>query len=196
MVEARLIERLSSAPAPDLAVVGDLILDRFVWGAVDRISPEAPIQVLAADSEEDRLGGAANVARNAHHLGARVFCAGVVGDDPEGQSIRTLLTVEKLGRGLVTDTSRPTTIKTRMLAHSQQVLRVDRERVNPVSKSIGRKLVTTIRDRQKLDGIMTNIHQATWEMAAEYGQAGNYVAGANIAGFIKVARAMVALGLI
>ncbi len=140
-----LIARLESIRSPAILVVGDLMLDLYVWGSVDRISPEAPVQVLKVESEEARPGGAGNVASNLSALGARVFCCGVVGADSNGRSLCRLLSKLKVDvSGIVEDKTRPTTVKTRMIAHSQQLLRVDREKALPPGESLRSKLLKQI----------------------------------------------------
>jgi len=109
-------------------VVGDLMLDRYLWGSVSRISPEAPVPVVELSGETTRLGGAANVAGNISSLGARTRLVGVVGDDEHGK--RIISELEKLSippRAVLVDSRRPTTVKTRIIAHSQQVVRTDME---------------------------------------------------------------------
>lgn len=132
-VEVRgLVDRMGGIGAPRIMVLGDVILDRYVWGAVERISPEAPIQVLHATREDLRLGGAGNVARNLHALGAEVALAGLRGQDADGDTLVSL--VSALGvdtGGLVVAPDRPTIVKTRHLAQNQQILRVDQERILP-----------------------------------------------------------------
>ena len=108
-------------------VVGDVMLDRFIWGDVDRISPEAPVPVVRVRRETVHLGGAANVAANLAALGARATLAGVVGDDPAAEQIRAALSEAGIDPRLVEDPARPTTVKTRVIARAQQVVRVDRE---------------------------------------------------------------------
>lgn len=120
-----LLSRLDGAR---ILVVGDLILDQYVWGEVSRISPEAPIPVVEVLKESFSLGGAANVAHNARTLGAAVDACGVVGEDEEGRRLLRMLEEKGIGTGaVVTDPSRPTTLKTRIVARRQQVVRVDRE---------------------------------------------------------------------
>ncbi|HEY3227169.1 MAG TPA: D-glycero-beta-D-manno-heptose 1-phosphate adenylyltransferase [Planctomycetota bacterium] len=138
---SRLVEAVRRLRAPRVFVVGDLILDRYVWGEVSRISPEAPVQILDAAREELRLGGAANVAHNAAVLGARASCGGVVGPDAAGAGFLRL--IRSLGirpTAVVRDPTRPTTVKTRLLAHNQQMLRIDHERRMPVSAAVERLL--------------------------------------------------------
>src|SRR5690606_16937877 len=128
MSTADLIEIIDALGKPKVAVVGDLILDHYVFGAVSRISPEAPIPVLHVRKEEDRLGGAANVAANILSLGGRSTLVGAIGRDEPGARFRKLA---QAARGLELDAaqtrSRPTVLKTRMVSQNQQMLRVDRE---------------------------------------------------------------------
>ena len=108
------------------------MLDEYVWGNVKRISPEAPVPVVAVTRDTRALGGAANVAGNIRSLGAGVQVAGLVGADPAGREIAHMLRECGIGvSGLVTDPKRPTTVKTRVIAHQQQVVRVDRENKEP-----------------------------------------------------------------
>lgn len=111
-----------------LLVLGDLMLDRYLWGRVDRISPEAPVPVVEVERQSETLGGAGNVAANLQALGAEPVLIGVVGDDQDGA--RLLDTLRGRGvevGGVRRDPSRPTTVKTRIIAHAQQVVRADRE---------------------------------------------------------------------
>jgi D-beta-D-heptose 7-phosphate kinase/D-beta-D-heptose 1-phosphate adenosyltransferase len=109
-------------------VVGDVMLDEWVWGRVSRISPEAPVPVVAVDDHSFTLGGAGNVANNLRAIGARVSFAGAVGDDPEGRRVGELFDAIEVDRsGIITLADRPTTRKTRIVAHNQQVVRADWE---------------------------------------------------------------------
>jgi D-beta-D-heptose 7-phosphate kinase/D-beta-D-heptose 1-phosphate adenosyltransferase len=131
--------------APRVLLVGDMILDRYQHGATERISPEAPIVVLAATREEHRLGGCGNVAANLAALGAVVDCVAVVGDDEAAARVRALLTEVGLStNGLVVDRSRPTIRKTRVVAQNQQLLRIDEEQVRPLSAEVESALVQRI----------------------------------------------------
>jgi D-beta-D-heptose 7-phosphate kinase/D-beta-D-heptose 1-phosphate adenosyltransferase len=125
---SRLEELIDRFPRRKIAVIGDLILDEFVWGKVDRISPEAPVPVVQVTRESVRLGGAANVAVNLAEMGATPLVVGVIGGDQAGE--RFLAVLEKCGissDGVVRKRDRTTTIKTRIVAHHQQVCRADRE---------------------------------------------------------------------
>jgi D-beta-D-heptose 7-phosphate kinase/D-beta-D-heptose 1-phosphate adenosyltransferase len=126
--------RLATLSVPRVMIVGDLMLDRYVSGEVSRISPEAPIPVLAVTAAEERLGGAGNVAFNLRSMEVEVELVGVIGDDGWGRKLREVL--EDAGvssAGLVVDGDRPTSLKTRMVSGVQQMLRVDFEDASPVS---------------------------------------------------------------
>jgi D-beta-D-heptose 7-phosphate kinase/D-beta-D-heptose 1-phosphate adenosyltransferase len=117
-----------------LLVVGDLMIDEYVWGNVDRISPEAPVQVVAVNNQDYTLGGSGNVVNNLAALGAHVAVLGVVGAGPDGQLLMNLLA--ELGSdpaGIIQEAGRPTTKKTRVIAEHQQVLRIDRETKKKIS---------------------------------------------------------------
>jgi D-beta-D-heptose 7-phosphate kinase/D-beta-D-heptose 1-phosphate adenosyltransferase len=131
-----------------LLVIGDLMLDEYIWGQVERISPEAPVPVVSVLNEEFTLGGAANVARNLSLLGAHVAVAGVVGTGPQGSRLRSELT--KLGvevAAVVEEPGRRTTLKTRVIAEHQQVLRIDRETTRAISKASEQALMSRVLER-------------------------------------------------
>lgn len=110
-----------------ILVIGDLILDHYIWGRVSRISPEAPVPVVEVSRESSLLGGAANVARNIMALGGEASVVGVVGHDRAGEMLISMLAAEGIASGGIFEAGRPTTIKTRVIAHNQQVVRFDRE---------------------------------------------------------------------
>lgn len=110
-----------------ILVVGDVMLDRYWFGEVSRISPEAPVPVVKVERTEERLGGAANVARNAQALGAQACLLSVVGDDEPGRSLARLLDVEGITHGLHEDAQLATTVKLRVIGRQQQLLRIDFE---------------------------------------------------------------------
>lgn len=123
-------------------VVGDLILDEFLWGDVSRISPEAPVPVVWVKKESFMPGGASNVANNLSSLGAEVYLAGVVGDDERGSILRGELEQKGVNTaGIITDSSRPTILKTRVVAQHQQVVRIDKERIDPLGANIVASLI-------------------------------------------------------
>ena len=124
-----LVERLSKAR---VLVLGDVMLDRYVYGAVDRMSPEAPVPVLRQESQRAMVGGAGNVARNVAAFGGKVVLIGLIGDDDAGRELSAMLADEPgIASRLVTDPDRTTTVKTRFVAGRQQLLRVDGETAKP-----------------------------------------------------------------
>ncbi len=115
-----------------ILVVGDIMLDRFIWGGVSRISPEAPVPVVVVEKETFLLGGAANVVNNIHSLGGKVSLCGVIGDDEIGRKIMQRLDEMGIERqGVMVESGRQSTVKTRIIAHHQQLLRIDRETIHP-----------------------------------------------------------------
>ncbi len=130
----RIISDINRFPMGKVLVVGDLMLDEFIWGQVERISPEAPVPVVWVKRETKMPGGAANVARNISSLGGKAIIAGIVGNDEFGKFLVKQL--ESCGidtSSVIVDESRPTTVKTRVVAHNQQVVRIDREIIDPVN---------------------------------------------------------------
>ncbi len=125
-------------------VVGDAMVDRFVWGEVHRISPEAPVPVVAVERETVRLGGAANVAANLTSLGARATLAAATGADEAAGILRAHLEAGGIEAILVEEASRETTLKTRVLARGQQVVRVDRETERPLGAPARVELVARV----------------------------------------------------
>ena len=133
-------------------VLGDLMLDRYIWGNVSRISPEAPVPVVEVQKSTSSLGGAGNVSQNLASLGARPLPVGVVGEDEEGQWIKRHVDE---GRGIFVDSNRPTTVKTRIIAHHQQVVRVDQERKKAITSGVEEKIVRLIR-KEKYEGMIVS----------------------------------------
>lgn len=127
-----------------ILIVGDLMLDRFLWGDVSRISPEAPVPVVRVRTETEHLGGAANVAANVRALGGQARIAGLVGGDPGGERLAAALERAGIDRILVTDAQRATTMKTRVVARSQQVVRVDRESETVAAGPIAAQLTAAV----------------------------------------------------
>ncbi|MDD5439373.1 MAG: D-glycero-beta-D-manno-heptose-7-phosphate kinase [Candidatus Omnitrophica bacterium] len=120
-----------------ILVVGDLILDEFIWGKVTRISPEAPVPVVWVDHESFMPGGAANVANNIASLGGEAHLVGVIGNDDHGAVLKGELGQKGIQTGgILNDNSRPTIVKTRVIAHQQQVVRIDREKTDRISDDI------------------------------------------------------------
>jgi D-beta-D-heptose 7-phosphate kinase/D-beta-D-heptose 1-phosphate adenosyltransferase len=137
-----LIRLLRGFHGARVLVLGDLMLDRFVYGKVQRISPEAPIPVLSVQRSADMPGGAANVARNVADLGGHAILLGVVGEDSVHEDLRRQLHISPTIRAtLITDGSRPTTLKTRYVAEGQQLMRADRESCAPLPDSVASRLL-------------------------------------------------------
>ena len=135
--------------ARSIVVYGDVMLDEFVWGDVTRISPEAPVPVVDIRRESVHLGGAANVLANLLALGATARVVGVVGSDAAGERLRSELRetgAKDADALLVVDEMRPTTVKTRIIAHNQLVVRADRERRNPVESDVAERLVLMLKE--------------------------------------------------
>ncbi|NUN69319.1 MAG: D-glycero-beta-D-manno-heptose-7-phosphate kinase [Bacteroidetes bacterium] len=156
LTEQRIDGLLSSVRSKTIAVVGDVMIDHYIWGSVHRVSPEAPVPVVEVESESSRLGGAANVANNIAALGAKAFLVGVVGDDRSGEEFRAIL--ERQGtssEGIVTDPSRPTTVKTRVIAHHQHVVRIDSEEKKDIPADVQERIYAVLEQRiASLDAII------------------------------------------
>lgn len=126
-------------------IVGDIMIDRYVKGRVDRMSPEADVPVVFHEVTEEKLGGAANVAKNFLALGCRVGLLSVTGDDAEKRKLEQMLTDQKVRHHLITDTSRVTTLKTRVMDGSRHLLRVDFESTIEIDESTENKVIDTLR---------------------------------------------------
>jgi len=164
----------------NILVLGDIMLDHYIWGRVERISPEAPVPVLDVQKEELRLGGAANVALNLRALGAQVYLCGVIGMDEAGSKIKELLAENKIkSSALIEDKKRTTTRKTRIGAVNQQIVRIDHEVRQEISTSLEAKLIKEltrlipqidaiiIEDYNK--GLLTkNVIESTIELALKH----------------------------
>ncbi len=129
-------------------VIGDVMLDEFVWGAVTRISPEAPVPVVWVNRESVMPGGASNVANNIATLMANVSIAGIIGNDQKGEVLKVELAKKGIDtEGLIVDSDRPTIIKTRVIANHQQVVRIDREKINEISDDVAQRAMNFIESR-------------------------------------------------
>ncbi len=150
---AELVDVVGRLGQPRVLVLGDLMLDRYVWGDAERISQEAPVILLRADQREERLGGASSVATLLRALGAKVELAGVVGQDDNGRRVRALLDEQGIDhQAVVADVARPTTVKERYIGraqhrHPQQMIRVDYEVRTPVQEDLERALLAEVFDR-------------------------------------------------
>ena len=130
---------------PKILVVGDLILDEYIWGGINRISPEAPVPILETRSETLALGGAANVANNLVALGCEVHLCGAIGQDEKGDKLlQTIHNRSIQTEGIFRFVHRPTTSKIRIVAHNQQVLRIDKEDNRPITEETEKKLIQYI----------------------------------------------------
>lgn len=152
----RLRRLITAFRRPTILVVGDVMLDEFIWGQVNRISPEAPVPVVWMQAESVMPGGAANVANNIRSLGGNVQLAGIIGTDRWGDILAQTLAKRGIGtQGLIRESSSPTTVKTRVIAHHQQVVRVDRESRTPPSPTMIKRVVACVRKQSDaVDGII------------------------------------------
>lgn len=139
-----------------IVVVGDLMLDKHIWGEVERISPEAPVPVVDVSNETAVPGGASNVAYNIKNLGANVGICGVIGDDDDGRLLTDML--KKIGcdvSGIISDKKRHTTVKTRIIAHNQHLVRVDKEVRSSIDLSIENRILAYLKEKKdNIDGVI------------------------------------------
>jgi rfaE bifunctional protein kinase chain/domain len=141
---------LSAAQKTRVLVVGDVMLDQFIWGSVARISPEAPVPVVDFTSESFMPGGAANVARNLISLQTPTELFGVIGRDDAGRKLQKLLREQKIGcESLVKNSARHTSVKTRIVAHKQQVVRIDRETRDGLDEKFTAQLLSALKSELK-----------------------------------------------
>lgn len=148
-------EVLSSIAGKTIAVVGDVMLDRYFWGSVTRVSPEAPVPVIDIESETVHLGGAANVASNLHSLGANPMLCGVVGNDNSGKLFADIMQRSGLNtQGMVTDESRSTTVKTRVIGNNQHIARLDREERAAIAQNVQQEILRLLQSADDLAGII------------------------------------------
>jgi D-beta-D-heptose 7-phosphate kinase/D-beta-D-heptose 1-phosphate adenosyltransferase len=150
------LDRFFGKHRPAVLVVGDLMCDVYLWGKVNRISPEAPVPIFEGMEQKQALGGAGNVAANLRALGCEVFLLGVVGIDAAAQRVRDLLLQQGMGDSwLLEDSGRPTTEKTRLIAHQQQVLRLDQESRVPLSAGLVERALLHVENLMpKVDGVV------------------------------------------
>lgn len=139
-------------------IIGDVMIDSYLWGKVERISPEAPVPVVTRTSEENRLGGAANVALNIQSLGATPILCSVIGNDLRSKSFYELLKIQNItSEGIIEDCDRITTVKTRIISNHQHLLRVDREIDHPLSSEMENKFIShviKVLNENKIDSII------------------------------------------
>lgn len=137
----------------NILVIGDIMLDKYIQGSVSRISPEAPVPVVKVEKTEYRIGGAGNVAANLTSLGCNVTLASFCGNDKNGRQIEELLIDKDITPRLLFSDSRPTTVKTRIMAKHQQIVRVDKEETSPVKQKIQTDLLNQV-NKTQYDGII------------------------------------------
>ncbi len=148
-------EVLSEAKDTTIAVVGDVMLDRFFWGGVSRISPEAPVPVVDLEEESYRLGGAANVANNLTNLGINAVLFGAVGEDESGLKFRRIAEESSIDpSGVIIDKSRPTTVKTRIIGDNQHMVRLDKENRAPIEQKVQEEIVGLLKRHNNLSGVV------------------------------------------
>ncbi len=147
MNRKRVEQILDQFPGKTIVVAGDVMLDEFIWGKVRRISPEAPVPVVEVVDETYRLGGSGNVAANVRALGGTAAPIGLIGTDAAGDRILELMALEGIETSSLVRSDRPTTLKTRIVAHSQQVVRTDRESRSPVSRDLNSRLAQSFLDK-------------------------------------------------
>lgn len=154
----RLVKVFDAMRKTSVMVIGDLMLDAYIWGRVDRISPEAPVPVVEVERELFKLGGAGNVANNLVSLGAEVRVVAVRGDDEHGRILAE--TMEGMGlstSSVFVDRRRKTTVKTRVIAHTQQVTRIDREDRSHIPEGIQRKILASFEnDIDSIDAVIVS----------------------------------------
>ncbi len=142
----------------NIVIIGDVMVDSYMWGRVDRISPEAPIPIVSANKREDRPGGAANVALNVQALGANPILCSVTGDDTHRQLFLELMEEKRLdSSGILADSNRRTTVKTRIISGNQQLIRVDEEVNDKIDRPTEKKLIELIRRllcSEKIDAVI------------------------------------------
>ncbi len=127
-------------------VIGDIMLDRYWWGRAERISPEAPVPVVLLEKTADLAGGAANVALNVAGLGAKTFLVGIIGEDEEGKQLCSILEDRGISSEFLIKDGRATTVKTRIIAQNQHVVRIDKEKTDEISEDQEKKILDLVSD--------------------------------------------------
>ena len=178
MDKKALLKYLGRFSETSLLIIGDLMLDHFIWGKVSRISPEAPVPVVDISHESMMLGGAANVLNNIVSLGGKAAICGVIGRDEMGQRLVHELRLKGVETGgVIVEESRPTTIKTRVVAHSQQVVRFDRENKGDIEGSTEKLILDYARNKD---------HSISGIVISDYAK--GVVTKRLVSGLVKVAR--------
>ncbi len=158
MTKSEVNELFESFNDLNCLIIGDVMVDAYIWGNVNRISPEAPVPVFEAQKRENRLGGAANVALNIQSLGANPILCGVIGNDIKGKVFEEVLSNQNLSNaGIIKSDERLTTCKTRIISSSHHMLRVDEEILEPISETDSKELVNKVKhlvDNQNIDVVI------------------------------------------
>jgi rfaE bifunctional protein kinase chain/domain len=142
----RALEIIAGFSKSGVLVIGDVMVDHFIWGKVSRISPEAPVPVVDVQKDSILLGGCANVLNSIYAMGGKVYVTGVIGADSIGQGLVSDLRSRKIDTaGIVVEKGRPTTLKTRIVAHGQQVVRFDKESRKPIPKASTQKILEYVK---------------------------------------------------
>ncbi len=142
----RALEIVKNFSMSHVLVIGDIMVDHFIWGRVSRISPEAPVPVVEVHADNLMLGGCGNVLNNVYTLGGHVYGTGVIGNDDMGEKLLEEFRKRQIDTGgIITEQNRPTTLKTRIVAHNQQVVRFDRENKKPVEAASIEKIIAYVR---------------------------------------------------
>lgn len=148
LTKKRVLEIIAGFPRAGVLVIGDVMVDHFIWGDVSRVSPEAPVPVVDVQKDNILLGGCTNVLNNIHSMGGRAYVSGVVGADAIGKQLLAELNDRQIDtKGIVVKNDRPTTLKTRIVAHGQQMVRFDKEDRKPISPMSIQKILDYARSR-------------------------------------------------
>ncbi|MCZ4244314.1 D-glycero-beta-D-manno-heptose-7-phosphate kinase [Pedobacter punctiformis] len=147
MLADKLYNAYKTKSKPNVLVIGDLMLDHYIFGSANRLSPEAPVPVININKETKIVGGAANVASNLKELGANVYLAGLTGDDIYGEEIKSILDSNQIDTSLIIkDNTRLTTIKTRVIAGNHHIVRIDKEDIHEISKELESIFLQTVEE--------------------------------------------------
>jgi len=154
----RAMEIIGNFPRAGVLVIGDVMVDHFIWGKVSRISPEAPVPVVDVQKDSVLLGGCANVLNSIFAMGGKVFVTGVVGDDNVGSMLLSQLRERKIEtEGIIIERGRPTTLKTRIVAHGQQVVRFDKESRKPIPPESVQKILNYVKSlRERVNTVIVS----------------------------------------
>jgi D-glycero-beta-D-manno-heptose-7-phosphate kinase len=156
LTKKRALEIIGNFPQSGVLVIGDVMVDHFIWGKVSRISPEAPVPVVDVQKDSILLGGCANVLNSIYAIGGKVYLAGVIGADNVGKTLLAELQQRKIDTGgIIVEKNRPTTLKTRIVAHGQQMVRFDKESRKPIPPASIRKILNYVKSlRNKIGAIV------------------------------------------